>query len=67
MMKMKTLIYSSLLAMAAGLGMGASDSNAAIDPERMQCLSDCREVFYECQFSPTICRALFDACKANCG
>ncbi len=66
-MKVKSLICSSLLAMAAGLGLGVSDTSAAINPDRMQCLSDCREVLYECQSSPAVCRALFDACKANCG
>lgn len=69
-MKMKTLLHSALLAGIAGLGLGVSDSSIALDPDRLECLSQCRDARYECWAqgnSQAICQALFEACKASCG
>lgn len=70
-MNVKTMLYSALLASVAGLGLGVSDTSSAANPDRLECLSQCRDAQYECvaqgHGSLQVCRALFEACKASCG
>lgn len=69
-MNVKTVLYAALLAVVGGLGVGLSTTGVAANPDRMECLSQCRDAQYECiagGTSPAVCRALFEACKASCG
>jgi hypothetical protein len=71
MMKVKTALYAALLASVGGLGLGLSDTSTAANPDRLECLSECREARYECvargNSTLEVCQALFEACRASCG
>jgi hypothetical protein len=72
-MNLKSILFASLLATAAGLGLGSSASSAA----DLECRANCRDVRYECfaqrchgttpNTCTQICNAEFNACVASCG
>lgn len=71
-MKLRTILFSAMLAATAGLGMGVS---TAIDAQEFPTCGDCFDIRYECfaqcpAQGGAQCRALcqleYEECRANC-
>lgn len=71
-MKLRTILFSAVLAATAGLGMGVS---TAIDAQELPLCSDCFEIRYECfaqcpaqggSLCRSFCQAQYQECRANC-
>lgn len=71
-MNHRSILFASLLAATAGIGMGFS-STSAVDPG---CAGDCFAARYECfaqcgagsqQACRAACQAAYNSCRADCG
>lgn len=71
-MKLKTILFSAVLATTAGLGMGVS---TAIDAQEFPYCGDCADIRYECVAQcpaqgGSLCRDLcyqqYKECRATC-
>ena len=72
LMKLKTILFSAVLAATAGLGMGMS---TAIDAQEFPTCNDCFGIRYECfaqcpaqggSLCRELCQLEYQECQANC-